>query len=96
MSPPVTSCSTTPPRAIGEPRPDPEVLNLVDGLRAGGIRATGLTGQQQRGAAGARGLQALSLHGASRRVGSWDPGWVKRGGAMNRKPVAFGTLQVPQ
>ena len=40
MSPPVSSCSTTPPRAIGEPRPDPEVLNLVDGLRAG-IRENG-------------------------------------------------------
>jgi len=35
MSRPVLSYSTTPPRAIGEPRPDPEVLNLVDGLRAG-------------------------------------------------------------
>ena len=33
------------------------------------------------------------LHGASRRVGSWDP-VGERGGAMNRKPVAFGTLQV--
>ena len=53
MSPPVSSYSTTPPRAIGEPRPDPEVLNLVDGLRAG-EPATGSTGQQQRGAAGAR------------------------------------------
>jgi hypothetical protein len=40
MSPPVSSCSTTPPRAMGEPRPDPEVLNVVDGLRAG-IREIG-------------------------------------------------------
>jgi hypothetical protein len=32
-SPPVSSYSTTPPRVIGEPRPDPDVLNLVDAAR---------------------------------------------------------------